>query len=82
MEVHMEILVGLIIGLILFIVLAGVFYTGYKFGKKNSIPIIPKSITQNPVLTEEQKRKLEQIQEGWRNILNYDVSTAMQRKKI
>jgi uncharacterized protein YneF (UPF0154 family) len=80
MEAYMEILIGLIMGLILFIMLAVVFYAGYRLGKKNSIPIIPKSISQNPELTEDQKKRLELITQGWQNVLNYDVSTALQKK--
>jgi hypothetical protein len=79
---------GLLSGIIFYAILGLAFYLGYRFsdkikGKfKFNEAIIPKSITDNPELSEEQKNKLKQIQEGWQNILNYDVNVALQRKKV
>ncbi|RFU70332.1 hypothetical protein D0469_06955 [Peribacillus saganii] len=71
----MEILIGLITGLVLFAVLALGFFIGYKFTNKH------KATSLEPV-SEEAKRKAEEIQKHFSNLMNYDVATAYQRKKV
>ncbi len=78
---------GLLSGIIFYAILGLIFYLGYRFSNKINKKfkfndqIIPKSLTSDSNLTEDQRNKLKQIQEGWNNILNYDVNTALQRKK-
>lgn len=60
-------------GVCLFFVIYTFFmvYGGYIMGSKSK-PDIPKP-------TEEEQRRLKQIQDGWQNILNYDLNVAMKR---
>jgi hypothetical protein len=73
----MEYIIGLISGLVFFICLGLSFYFGYKAGSKKQ-PITP--INQD---TDEQTiQRTKQLHEDFQAIMNYDLSTAMQRKKV
>jgi hypothetical protein len=63
---------GLILGLVLFAVVLLAFYAGYRMGKQSS-PV---------AASEEDKRKAEQLRKGFDALMNYDVSTALKRKKV
>ena len=64
---------GLLTAVVFFIALLGAFYTGYKKGKRTPTP--------TPI-QEEDKRKLEQFNKGFKEMFAYDVDKALQRKKV
>lgn len=64
----MNILIGAICGLLFFVVLILSFYSGYKVGSKTK-PVVQ-------TLTPDEQKKIEQMQKGWQNILNYDINVA------
>jgi uncharacterized membrane protein len=49
------------------------FYFGYRLGTKRKKPI---------ETNEEEQRKAKKIHEHFSNLFNYDVTTALQRKKV
>lgn len=62
-----------ILGLLTPVVFFVVFYMGMKYGKKQGKPV---------EIDEEQARKAQRIKEDFQKLMNYDVSTALQRKKV
>lgn len=70
----MEFLIGLLSGVVLFILLLTAVYIGYRLGRKNG------SVVSEP--DEEQARKAKKLHEDFVKLMNYDVSTALQRKKV
>jgi hypothetical protein len=69
---NMQFILGLATMLVFFVCLATASYIGYKLGKKKikSIPI-----------TDEETRKRTQFDEHFKALFNYDVSTALKRKR-
>ncbi|WP_368658670.1 hypothetical protein AB3Z07_05065 [Metabacillus halosaccharovorans] len=76
----MDMLIGLLSGIVLFAVLLLVFYMGYKFGNKNQQPPTTKPIQDEQL--DEQQRKAKELHEAFSSMMNYDVQTALQRKKV
>lgn len=66
-----NIAIGLIIGLGFFIAILGVFYLGYRIGKKKK-PNVKR-------LSEDEMRELKRKEEGFKNIMNYDYQQAIQK---
>jgi predicted RND superfamily exporter protein len=64
---------GLLTAVVFFLVLFSIFYLGYRTGKKN-----PSSV---PV-SDERKREMEKFDKHFKNLFNYDVGIAVQRKKV
>lgn len=71
---NMEFVTGLIAGVVLFGVFLCLLYVGYQMGKKER--------TQPPEKDEEKLRKAAKMQEDFVSLMNYDVNTALQRKKV
>lgn len=69
----MELFIGLVLGLVFFICLSSVFFLGYRLGNK-----INKPKSSEP--SQEEIKKAQQMIEGFQNIMNYNVETAMQRR--
>jgi CHASE3 domain sensor protein len=68
---------GLLFAVVLFVVVGVVFYVGYRLGNKYKQP--SQSTTED-----EQKEinRLKSIQQDFVKLMNYDVSTALTRKKV
>jgi hypothetical protein len=69
----MEYLIGALLAVFFFIAFLFSFYVGYKQGKKVSAPI---------PLDKEKKRQIEQFDKEFKALFNYDVSKAVERKKV
>jgi hypothetical protein len=69
----MQFIFGLLTAVVFFIVLLLIFYLGYRYGKRTSPPL--------PV-SDEKKREMERFDKHFKALFNYDVSTALQRKKV
>jgi hypothetical protein len=69
----MEYFLGLLTAVVFFIALVGIYYIGFKHGKKTSAPL--------PIDNEKQ-RQLEAYDKGFREIFSYDVAKALQKKKV
>jgi len=69
----MQFILGLCTAIVLFLLLSTAFYLGYRRGLKQhkSIPI-----------DEAEKRKREQFDKHFKALFNYDVETALKRKKV
>ncbi|PKR86105.1 hypothetical protein [Heyndrickxia camelliae] len=65
----MQFLLGLLTPVVFFVV----FYMGTKYGKKQGKPV---------EIDEKQLIKAKKIQEDFQKLMNYDVSKALQRKKV
>lgn len=55
-------------------ILGGVFYLGYRFGRRR--PAAPAS-----TMDDAEKQRLERLQTAFRSIMSYDLDTAMRGKK-
>lgn len=69
----MEFLYGLLTAVVFFIALITFYYIGYKQGKKVSAPL---------PLDEEKQREIDRFNKGFKELFNYDVEKALQRKKV
>jgi len=70
-----NLLIALFIELGFLLCLAAMFYLGYRMGKRTkSTPSTDKN--------EETIRKAKELEEDFQAIMNYDINTAMQRKKV
>jgi CHASE3 domain sensor protein len=70
-------LLGLLFGIVLFVVVGLAFYFGYRQGKSNKQPIQElNEDDQNEI------KRLEDLQKGFVKLMNYDVATALTRKKV
>jgi hypothetical protein len=69
----MEFFYGLLTAVVFFIALLSFFYLGYKQGKKGSAPL--------PIDNEKQS-EIERFNRDFKALFNYDVETALQRKKV
>lgn len=65
--------VGIIIGILLVFSYGGVFYLGYKFSYKT------KEYIEENEEEEKEKLKAKLRDEGFQNILNYDIDVALGR---
>lgn len=70
---NMEYILGLLTGVVFFSLLGVALYIGYRLGKKK-----PKV---TPV-DEEEQRRTKQFDDHFKALFNYDVQTALQRKKV
>jgi hypothetical protein len=68
----MEFIYGLLTAVVFFIALISFYFIGYKQGNKQ---------TSKPPDNEE-VRKAKEMRVGFMNMMNYDVDTALQRKKV
>ncbi len=66
-------LYGLLTAVVFFIVVISALYIGYKLGHKQGKPV---------EIDEKQIIKAKKIQEDFQKLMNYDVSKALQRKKV
>lgn len=69
-------LLGLLVAVVFFVVIGVVFYCGYRFGNKYK---------QSKKINEDDQteiKRLEELQKGFVKIMNYDVDTALGRKKV
>lgn len=74
----MEFLLGLLAAVVFFVVVLVSFYIGFKFGKKQS-PVQQETITESD---KEEQRKAEELQKSFVKLMNYDLATALNRKKV
>ena len=66
----MNILIGALITVCFFIALASSFYAGYRLGQRRKV--------EKP--TEEELKRIELMDKGFQNVLNYDYSKALERR--
>ena len=73
---------GLLSSVVLFVVIGASFYIGYRLGIKNKP--IPQVKSQDELSIDEKHelQRLENLQKGFVKLMNYDVNTALQRKKV
>jgi hypothetical protein len=69
---NMEFIYGLLTAVVFFIALLSFYYIGYKQGNKQ---------TSKPP-DDEEVRKAKEMRKSFMNMMNYDVSTALQKKKV
>ena len=67
----MQFILGLLTAIVLFLLLATAFYLGRRQANKQ--------IRTNPI-NEEEKRRKERFDNHFRELFNYDISTALKRK--
>lgn len=72
---YMAYILGALFTVVFFILLSLSFLIGYKLGKRN------KNI-ETPVASEEERLKAERISKSFTKLMNYDVQTAVARKKV
>jgi hypothetical protein len=65
-----SLILGVVLTLLFFIVLASSGYAGYRLGQRRK----PEK------LTEEELKRMEQMDKGFQNVLNYDYSKALERR--
>jgi hypothetical protein len=68
------ILVGLFLGVVLFVLLGSVLYVGYRFGKKKP--------TNTQEADPDEVKVAEELRKEFLNVMNYDTTKALQRKKV
>lgn len=68
----MQILLGAVLMMALLLCLGLTFYLGIKFGKRE----------RKSQLDEIAKEKIKKEKEGFRNIMNYTVEQAMERRRV
>jgi hypothetical protein len=66
----MQIIIGFALCLVFFLCLGGSFYAGYKFRDKR-----PKSKLKE--LSDQERYEMQKKQEGFLNVMNYNVDKAM-----
>jgi cbb3-type cytochrome oxidase subunit 3 len=73
----MEFILGLLVGVVFFIALIGIYYLGFKHGKKGKVQ-------REPELTadEEDQRRAKEHRKAFMSMMNYDVDVALQKKKV
>jgi hypothetical protein len=69
---YMDFLYGLLTAVVFFIALLSFYYIGYKQGSKR--------IAKPP--DDEEVRKAKEMRKNFMNMMNYDVQTALQKKKV
>jgi hypothetical protein len=71
----MQFLYGLLTAVVIFVVLAVVYYVGYKRGKHTH--------TNNPTpIPDEDKKSMQEFNKHFKEMFAYDVDKAIQRKKV
>jgi hypothetical protein len=70
-------ILGLLFAVVLFVVIGVVFYLGYRLGNKGK-PSIPQQTEDE----DNEIKRLDELQKGFVKLMNYDVSTALTRKKV
>ncbi|GIN88700.1 hypothetical protein J6TS2_50860 [Heyndrickxia sporothermodurans] len=70
----MEYLLGALVAVVFFILLLSTLYIGYQLGTKKQKHKVKHD--------EEEARKAEMHRSNFIKLMNYDVSTALQRKKV
>lgn len=68
---------GLLFAVVLFVVVAASFYIGYRLGTKTKPAIQVPNEDQDSEI-----KRIEELQKGFVKLMNYDVSTALARKKV
>jgi hypothetical protein len=71
-------ILGLLFAVVLFVVVGLVFYVGYRIGKKKQ-PIVPTVPTEDD---DKEIKRIEDLHKGFVKLMNYDFTTAVQRKKV
>jgi preprotein translocase subunit SecG len=71
---NMEMFIGALIAVFFFVCLIITFFYGYQLGKKNT--------RHKKESNEETMRIAEQLQKDFQSVMKYDVTTALQRKKV
>jgi len=66
----MEEIIRLVVALVYCIALASSFYAGYRLGQRRKV--------EKP--TEEELKRIELMDKGFQNVLNYDYSKALERR--
>jgi hypothetical protein len=74
----MEFLMGLLVAVVFFVVVSVSFLTGYKFANKQR-PVQKETLTDED---KEEQRKAEELQKSFVKLMNYDLTTALNRKKV
>lgn len=69
----MGFMIGLLSGVGLFVVVGISLYIGYRLGNKRVTPIQADS---------EEVRRAKELHQGFLQVMNYDVSKALERKKV
>lgn len=68
--------IGILIGICLMVSYGGVFYLGYKYSYK------PKENIEENEEEEKEKLKAKLRDEGFQNILNYDIDVALGKEDL
>jgi len=68
--------IGVLIGILLMVSYGGMFYLGYKFAEKTKPPVEYEEVE------EKEKMKAKLRDEGFQNIMNYDINIALGREDI
>ena len=68
-------IIGVILGVFLSFLLASSHFVAYNLGKKSR-----KTVTKEEI-SEEEKIKIKKINEGFQNMMNYDVNVALGKEK-
>lgn len=71
---YMIFVYGLLSGVAFLFYTALLLYVGFKLSKKHSIKLDP--------VTEEEKREAAKVQKHFSKLMTYDVSKALERKKV
>lgn len=71
----MELLIGALMGVGFFVLLSAALYIGYSIGRKRTkLPDLEKD--------DDKQREIEQLNKDFKNLMSYDMTTALQRKKV
>jgi cbb3-type cytochrome oxidase subunit 3 len=73
----MEYLIGALLAVFFFCALIGIYYLGFKHGKRGRVQREPELAAD-----EEDKRRAREHRKAFINTMNYDVNTALQKKKV
>lgn len=65
---------GLLTAVVFFILFGSCFYVGYKIGRRKK-PL-------EPTEDEYERMRMEQLRKDFVEVMNYDLETALQRKKV
>lgn len=65
-----SLILGVVLTLLFLIALISSFYAGYRLGQRHKV--------ENP--TEEELKRIELMDKGFQNVLNYDYGKALERR--
>lgn len=68
--------IGIIIGMLLIVSYGGVFYLGYKFANKSKVEVVESEDKEREKLVAKLR------DEGFQNIMDYDINVALGRGDI